>query len=380
MTAHPISPRILRRATVLGLLVAVLLPALFATAQAKAPDGSLGEVILEPTLTGDPTHAIQRGWWGHGDGKKPTTTGTTFPSLDLADGTGTVTASSTADLGKLFGDKTLENLRVAFVPYSADGSNERPKLTKGENAGEAFAWFTDFAFGSGFNGAESENDSVITVSTLAEWTAWWKIGRPLEGYLKDLSVVTIDTGGQTAPATAPEGKSILNRWPAGTKISMVFYKSDGYDEKYPLIPRVAVGKDGRAISAWLTFRTVAHPTDPARTSAGFEVLTYSPPSAYPGGDTSRTGSGSGEGDRAPNDAGAAAGSGRGGSSADDGGSGQSKVADVVPGGMPVLVVLLALLAAAGVAAGARLLRPSPPARDPESSIPDESALPGVPRG
>ncbi|MBO9522032.1 MAG: hypothetical protein J7518_10890 [Nocardioidaceae bacterium] len=355
-----VKTRILRTVAAAVAAAFVATPALLAApADAKAPRGSLAEVILEPgALTGDPTHAIHRGWWGHGTGATPARTGSTFLSLDLADQSGKVTAASTAALGKKLQDQTLENLRVAFVPYSADGSNERPAVTKGQNAGEVFDWFTDAPFGAAWNGAASKNDAVFTVSTLSEWTAWWKVGRPLQGYSPDLKVLNVNSAGSGDPTTTPEGASILNRWPAGTKISMVFYLADGYDKTYPLIPRVAVGPDGRAISAWLTFRTVANPTDPARTSAGFEVLTYSPPSAYPGGGKAgtTTGEDASGAPAAQQGESESASSARASSKAGDGSTSENWLVAAVPGGRPVLFSLLAVVVLAALVGCVALLR------------------------
>jgi hypothetical protein len=159
------------------------------------------------------------------------------------------------------------------VPFSADGHNERPHVMKGESAGEAFAWFSDLGFGGTLNGTRSATDFVTWVSTLSEYTKWWQAGRPVQGFTKSLDVLDVPNGGKPHPASAPEGKAILNRWPAGTKVSLVFYVSDGVDKAMPQIPTVKVGPDGRALTAWMTFKTVASPTNAARTSGGYQVLT-----------------------------------------------------------------------------------------------------------
>jgi hypothetical protein len=259
-------------------LVAALLTSFGTSAQAVATDKSPAEVLLETgDVTAIPSHAIKDGWWGHeGNPKAPTGTGTTFISANATDAKGAVTDASIAALHEVLGDgNTFDNLRVAFVAASADGSAERPKVTKGENAGEAFTWFADLGFGGALSGNKNKNDSVITISTLDEYTAWWRAGRPLQGYDEDLKMVDIADDSSTAPADNPQGVSILNRWPAGTKISMVLYVSDGVDPNYPLIPTVAADKDGRAKAAWLTFTTVADPQDKSRSSAGYRVLSYS---------------------------------------------------------------------------------------------------------
>ena len=334
-------------------LLAVLLGAADPSAQAVAAEKSPAEVLLETgDVTATPGHAIKDGWWGHeGSAKAPTGTGTTYISADATDKTGAVTDASIAALHELLGDgNTFDNLRVAFVPASADGSAERPKVTKGENAGEAFTWFADLGFGGALSGLKTKNDSVATVSTLDEYTAWWRAGRPLQGYDDALKVIDIADDGATAPAKTPQGASILDRWPAGQKISMVLYVSDGVDPNYPLIPTVAADKDGRAKAAWLTFTTVADPKDKSRSSAGYRVLSYSRAtidaiaSGDPAGGTS-PGGGKGHGGGNGKNKGDRAGDGAQAGAPSDAGDEGSKnwLVSAAPGGSTTLWIVLAVL-------------------------------------
>ncbi len=273
----PLRSRMLR--TVAGAAAASALlvasAAGLAAAGASIPPGSAAQVILEThSVTGQPYYASLKGWWGHENGTTEASFGTTYLSLDASNGQGVVSNATIAALHKKLGDGgRFDSLRVAFVPYSADGHNERPHVTKGENAGQAFAWFSDLGFGSPLNGKKGVNDFVTWVSTLQEYTKWWNAGRPVQSFTSSLKVLDVDASGATHPSSVPEGASILNRWPAGTKISLVLYVSDGVDKAMPLIPKVKVGPDGRAMSSWLTFETVKSPTNPARTSGGYRVLT-----------------------------------------------------------------------------------------------------------
>lgn len=338
----------------------VVLPSM---AEAKAPDGSLAEVILETKdVTGQPFHASLDGWWGHEGGKQDAGLRPTYLSLDASDGKGVVDDATIAAVHKALDDGgSFDSLRVAFVPYSADGSNERPKVSKGESAGEAFEWFSDLGFGGALNGKRGKNDFVNWVSTADEYSKWWKAGRPVQAFTPQLKVVDVSNGGSSHSAAAPQGRSILNRWPAGTKISLVFYVSDGFAKDMPQVPTVKVGPDGRALTAWLTFETTASPTDPARTSAGYRVLTGAgtgpeaarPKSTSNGQDSGQTSNGqNGDAGSTSGTAGSSDGSGSG--SGDDGGL--DKLASALPGGRPTfygLAGLVVLGAAAWITARMR---------------------------
>ncbi|BBH16982.1 hypothetical protein Back2_12690 [Nocardioides baekrokdamisoli] len=260
--------RIVTTAAVVGATVGGLMW----SADAAAPHGSAAEVIFETGAKGplaDPGYAIVGGWWGH---EGAAHTGATYFSLNGAGGTGVVNTASIAALHQALDDGgSFENLRVAFVPASADGSTERPLVHKGEVAGDAFQWWTDMGMGSGVAGSGGPTDYGTFISTQTQWDAFWRQGRPVQAFDSHLVLHDVATG---SVSTAPEGTSILNAWPAGTKISVVLYASDGYNGS--LEPTVKVGPDGRAVSAWLTIRTLARPGDPVRTSAGYQVLTASP--------------------------------------------------------------------------------------------------------
>ncbi len=243
-----------------------------ALATAAAPNGSSAEVIFETGKNGtlgDPGYAVVKGWWGHEGHAK---SGVTYFSLNGANAQGVVTTASIAALHQRLGDGgSFNNLRVAFVPASSDGSTERPRVHAGEPAGEAFKWWTDLGMGSAVAGSKGANDSGTFVSTQQQWEKFWHAGRPVQAF--DAHLVLHDIS-DNAVSAAPEGSSIMNTWPAGTKISVVLYVSQGYNNE--LEPIVKVGPDGRAMSAWLTLETVAKPGDPVRTSAGYRVLTASP--------------------------------------------------------------------------------------------------------
>lgn len=252
-------------ATFLVAAVAAFVPA--AHADVSKPGG--GKIFLEAgKLTGEPERAITDGVWGHEgkDGKLGT-----FVVADLTDSSGRITDASQAFWMKRFGITDFNNIGIAFVRASADGTTERPKVTKGQTAADVFEWFTDFSLGVGWAGTgEPYTDQVAVVHTKAEFADWIKFGSPAQVY--DDKLVAHDALVDGEPVSAhPSGRSIQNRWPAGEKLSLVMFQYDGFDEND--VPIVAVADDGRARSAWLTFRTVAGKDDPSvRTSAGYHVL------------------------------------------------------------------------------------------------------------
>lgn len=247
--------------------VAVPLAVLATTAPAQAykpsgtPTGSPAELMLESGVSGDLNNAIQNGWWGHeGSAAAPTGTNPTVLSADYTSG----------ELQAAFSDPD-NNLRVVFVPRSADGSNEHPSATSGQSVDQVFgpsARFADQGLFAGLNGTGNANDSVLTVSTGAEWDAWAAAGNPLQGYNSNLELITI--GPNTVSAT-PQGKSILNAWPAGTQLSMVFFESNGYTANGK--PTV-LASGGKAKTAWLNLTTRQSPSSALRTSAGYTVDSF----------------------------------------------------------------------------------------------------------
>lgn len=246
--------------------------ALQGPAEAFKPDGSRAEVMLETgDVTADPANAITSGWWGHEGSSGPSGTGSTYLSLNGANGAGVVNDASIAALLSAMGTTDLSNIFYAVVPASADGSNEAPSVAVGENAAEAFDWVTTSNFGTAWSGSSAANDSVVTVSTLSQLTAWVAAGRPVQGY--DNSLVLHDVTAPDNPVSAaPQGTSILNTWPAGTDLSLVAYVADGMDPDLDnQIPIVARDGSGKAKTAWIPFTTVASPTSALRTSAGYQL-------------------------------------------------------------------------------------------------------------
>ena len=244
--------------------------------EAEPPKDSLAEVILETgDATANPYAAILDGWWGHEAGTGPDGRGATFISMNGADVSGVVTPESVAALHDALGDGgSFDSMRVAFVPYSADGSNERPEVVEGDTAGEAFRWFADLGMGAALSGSANPNDFVATVSTASEYNKWWDAGRPLQGYTGSLGVVDIAGDGATRPAPTPQGT--VDPRTVGLPARRSAWSSTSLTEwtrTRPQVPTVAAGPDGRALTAWLTFRTVADPGDPSRSSAGYQVLT-----------------------------------------------------------------------------------------------------------
>ncbi|MGN6722999.1 MAG: Ig-like domain repeat protein, partial [Marmoricola sp.] len=224
-------------------------------------------------------NAISNGWWGHeGAGK----TGTSMFSLD---GLGSAVAPPTsatlaAQLAKIGPDATPSNLHVAFVLTSADGSAEKPTITAGETVGQAFQWFDASGVGHSIAGNNQSNDYVDAVSTETSYNGWFNAGQKPYGF--DDSLVAHDAADPGDPVSAhPIGTSILNTWPAGTHVSLVYYVSTSNNaNNEPIVTR---GSDGKAETAWMPFTTVAMPTDHSRDPLGSTF-----PSSY---DTVRTSAG-----------------------------------------------------------------------------------------
>jgi hypothetical protein len=254
-------------------------------AHADKPDGSRAEVMLESgnEASGDPSHQITAGWWGHEGGLPgtgPTGAGTTYPSLDAADDAGHVSAASVAALVTAMGATQGADINFAIVPFSADGSNEHPSVTVApENAAKVFdtggsGRILYANWGTGLGGNTNPNDFVAVASTLAEVTDWVNAGQPAQIFDNNLQMKDAET--DTLSAT-PQGKSILNAWPAGTALSLVAYAADpeqGFDPSLGgVVPFVKRGADGKAETAWMPFTTVQSPTSALRTSAGYQVGT-----------------------------------------------------------------------------------------------------------
>jgi hypothetical protein len=227
-------------------------------ASAHEAPGSPVEVFTDTTSSASVLDSIAHGWWGHegtvtnGVGTPDNGTGNKTTFLDLN--------GSDPDFSQ-FSDPA--NIRVAFVTTSADGSAEHPSASTGQTVDQIFPWFMDAGLQAGLNGNANANDSVAVVSTGSEFDAWFGAGQPLQGFNNSLQM--IDIGPNTVSAT-PQGKSILNRWPAGSHISLVFYESTGASSNGKPVVKVVGGK---AVTAYLPFTTVAKPGDSVRTSAGY---------------------------------------------------------------------------------------------------------------
>ncbi len=230
---------------------------------AHAAPGSPVEVVVNTSASGGVADSIHNGWWGH-EGTV-NATGNETPS----NGTGTLTSFldlnlADPNLAATFPD--LSKVGVAFVTTSADGSAERPAVTGTKSVDQVFPWFMDAGVETGLNGNTNANDSVALVSTGAEYDAWFSAGQPLQGFNNSLQLLDISAPGQPVSST-PQGHSILNRWPAGSHISLVFYKTTGANVNGK--PVVAVDGSGHAITAYMPFDTVQKPGDSLRTSAGY---------------------------------------------------------------------------------------------------------------
>jgi hypothetical protein len=228
-------------------------------ASAHTAPGSPVEVFIDSTASANLADAIQNGWWGHEGAAGGTGT---LPSVFDLNG-------SSPNLAATF--PSLNKIRVAFVATSADGSAEDPTVTPGKSVDQVFPWFTDAGLQTGLNGTTNANDSVTTISTGSEYDAWFAAGQPVQGY--DSSLVSHDVNAPSSPVSAaPKGKSILNRWPAGTNISLVYYVTTGANVNGK--PVVAVGSNGKAIVSYMPFTTVAKPGDAVRTSAGYNSVDF----------------------------------------------------------------------------------------------------------
>jgi len=222
-------------------------------ASAHEAPGSPIEVFTDSTPSASVLDSLSHGWWGHeGGADNGTGTGTTYPDLNGSD----PDFSQFADSG---------NIRVAFVTTSSDGSAEHPAASAGQTVGQIFPWFMDAGLESPLNGNANPNDSVAVVSTGSEYNAWFGAGQPLQGFNNSLQMIDISSGN---PSATPQGKSILNRWPAGSHISMVFYETTGSNDPVTNQPIVRV-VSGHAVTAYMPFTTVAKTGDATRSSAGY---------------------------------------------------------------------------------------------------------------
>lgn len=149
-----------------------------------------------------------------------------------------------------------DTLAEAIVATTADGSAERPVIPDDHTEmSSAFTWTTPANATSSGASSAVEGDAInglqafTTVYTHAGWTA-----SPQEA------------AGQ-----------IWTMWPAGTALSLVLVcvTPDQATGEY-IVRR---GADGHALTSWVTFLTVASPTRPAQTSAGWQIVS---PKTVPG--------------------------------------------------------------------------------------------------
>jgi hypothetical protein len=235
------------------------------TAPAIAAPASPVQAFIETGgFTANPANAISTGWWGHeGAGM----TGTSMFSLDgLGGATPPATqATLNAQLAKIGPDATANNLHVAFVLTSSDGSAEKPTVTAGQTVGQVFQWFDASGVGHSIAGNTQSNDYVDALSTESSYNSWFLAGQKPYGF--DDNLVAHDAAEPGNPVSAhPIGTSILNTWAAGTHVSLVYYVSTANNANNE--PIVAVGPDGKAETAWMPFTTVGMPADHSRDPLG----------------------------------------------------------------------------------------------------------------
>lgn len=215
-------------------------------------------------FTAESANAISAGWWGHeGSGRS----GSTVFSLDGGGGSGQPNSTTlAAQLAKIGPDATLDDLHVAFVLTSSDGSAEKPAVSAGQTVGQVFHWFDASTTSSSLAGNNNANDYVDALSTEASYNAWYNAGQPVYGF--DNNLVAHDAAAPGDPASGPHaiGTSILNTWPAGTNVSLVYYVSTSVNANNE--PIVAVGPDGHAETAWVPLTTVALPADHSQDPVG----------------------------------------------------------------------------------------------------------------
>lgn len=261
--------------------IALAATGLGVTAPAFAAPASPVQAFVETGgFTADPANAISNGWWGHeGAGR----TGTSLFSLDGLGSAAPPATSTTlaAQLAKIGPDATVNNLHVAFVLTSADGSAEKPTVTAGETVGQAFQWFDASGVGHSIAGNTQSNDYVDALSTETSYNAWFNAGQLPYGFDDNLVAHDATQPGDPVSGSHAIGTSILNTWAAGTHVSLVYYVSTQNNANNE--PIVTVGPDGKAETAWMPFTTVAMPTDHSRDPIGSSF-----PSSY---DTVRTSAG-----------------------------------------------------------------------------------------
>lgn len=268
------TPLMRRRRIVAGALALAIPTAIFATAStanAYAPTPGAAEIILEAgSLTGSGANALPSGWWGHEGASHNLST---YFSLNT---TGSTLAQTLAKIGP---DATASNLHTAFV-VNPTSSNVKPAITAGETVGQAYQYFDASGFGHSLAGNTQTNDYVDAISTEASYNAWFNAGQPVYGFNDQLQAIDAAAPGAPLSGSHAIGTSILNTWPAGTQIGVVYYVSNANNANNE--PIVLADSTGHAEAAYVPLTTVALPADHSQDPAtGF-------PSSY---DTIRTSAG-----------------------------------------------------------------------------------------
>lgn len=256
-----------------------------ASAASATSDPGAGGLFFATHVTGDPAGAadpvVAGGSWGHEGTARD---GATVLSADLTDG-------GEAFLGQFGSGAEIADFALVFTPTSTDGAAEAPEVTAGQTVAEAYPYFTRAGLQVPLQGdpAHPADDSVLLVSTKAEWDDWVAGGRPAQAASSD-DLVVRDTDVPGAPASDhPRGRSILNRWQAGREMSAVVVRTTG--ELVDGVP-VVDASQGRAQAAWVTFTTAVDPAvgdaehPGVATSGAYQLHPGTTPAAS--GDTTRT--------------------------------------------------------------------------------------------
>ncbi|WP_157538311.1 MULTISPECIES: Ig-like domain-containing protein [unclassified Nocardioides] len=238
-----------RLGAVLVALVGLAVGPAAGPAAGAAPDPGAGDLFLATDTAGDPATAVDDGgFWGH---EGPAREGATVLSADLTDG-------GAGFLGQFGSGASMADFALVFTPTSTDGSAEAPEVTAGQTVAEAYPYFTRAGLQTPLQGdpAHPADDQVLLVSTQAEWDDWVADGRPAQAASSD-DLVVRDTDLPGAPEAAhPRGRSILDRWAAGQRMSAVAVRTTG--ELVDGVP-VVDASQGRAQAAWVSFTTAVDP-------------------------------------------------------------------------------------------------------------------------
>lgn len=229
----PLSPKRLLGAGVIAAVAASMLVAAPAQAVTK-PEGSQVHVLFGSS---DPATSLSRS--------------VTWDGVDF-----TVTAGTTAED---FGCPTGDRLAAAMTDPSRDGSTERPVIADSTVlARDVFTWTLQTAARGSSPAAVAQHANTPGTSLALPFNSRTKF------YTKDQSVL-VASGGADASVV------LASLWATGTTHSVVVFCTSGVDATTKQY-RVSQGADGRAISSWVQFSTLANPEIAAETSTGFEVV------------------------------------------------------------------------------------------------------------